>query len=268
MSRRGERRRRRVLGLVALLALLAGAITWFVTDQREQEEAVELERAVEAFAAASAELDHATTELNTEVARAQAVAAEVAEHEEASEELGAQVAALEGIIIDADEAVTAAAALDTAGTGGATSAAQITALAQEKSVAAAGIREITERVVTAHETLAADLEGIRIAVARADLDRARSELAALVGTATTTYETSEGKVADDVVREELAAALDTATRVLREPIAVTEAALVRQTERTDAAHEALTAATTAVVEAQRAWEDAEAERLATLEETD
>ena len=241
-----------------LLVLLAGAITWWVADQREMESAAELERAVEAFAAASAELDHAITGLNTEVASAQQLVAEVTEHEVAATELKPQVVALEEVVAESDEAVAAAAALDSAGTGGAATAAGVRDVAVRKVETAAGIQEVTRRVAAARETLADDFRDLRIRLAREVLTGTRGDLRTVIEASAVTLNGSEGKVADEAVRVRLATSIDAARLVLAEVPENTEAALLAMTDRTAVALTELRSAEAAVVDAQRTWETEQA----------
>lgn len=263
----GRRRLGLPIAVGVLLALVAGAIAWWLADQREMESAAELERAVEAYAAASAELDHAITELNTEVAAAQQVVAEVTEHEVAAGELATEVAALEDVVVESDEAVAAAAALDSAGTGGAATAADVRELGLLKAETAAAIREITERVVAARETLADGFAELVLQEARDALAAVRSDLRTRIAAATKTLTGSEGKVADDAVRERLASSVEAANRVLSETPGATAAGLTAQAERTRVAMTELTTAEAAVVDAQRAWEDEQAAAAEAAEAT-
>lgn len=261
----GRRRLGLPIAVGVLLVLVAGAIAWWLADQREMESAAELERAVEAYAAASAELDHAITELNTEVAAAQQVVVDVTEHEVAGGELATEVAALEDVVVESDEAVAAAAALDSAGTGGAATAADVRELGVRKSETAAGIRELTQRVVVAREALAAGFADLLFQDARDALAAVRADLRTLIAAATRTLTGSEGKVADDGVRVRLAASIDAASLVLAETPGATVAGLTALTDRTGVAKTELTAAEAAVVDAQRAWETEQAAAALTEE---
>lgn len=263
----GRRRLGLPIAVGVLLMLVAGAVAWWLADQREMESAAELERAVEAYAAASAELDHAITELNTEVAAAQQVVVEVTEHEVAATELEPQVVALEEVVAESDEAVAAAAALDSAGTGGAATAADVRELGVRKSETAAGIREITQRVVVARETLVEGFAELVLQEARDALAAVRADLRTLIAAATKTLTASEGKVADDAVRVRLATSIDAANLVLAETPGATVAGLAAQTDRTGVAKTELTTAEAAVVDAQRAWEDEQAAAAEAAEAT-